>query len=302
MAKGAMPQTIVLRSPPHEVVVSPETGGSLLRFSTTLPGGGTWHWLRPAADDADSALEMACFPMVPFCNRIADARFSYGGRDVTLVPNFPPEPHAIHGLGWQSPWDVTDAEEAKAVLQFDHTGRGWPWPFTATQTVTLSDDGLAIELAVRNRAKEAMPSGLGLHPYFARNGAVAVTALAQELWFNDARNLPFARVSKDPLLDALKHGGPLPSGYDNQISGWTGRADIAWQGTPYRLTLSTSPALSRAVVYSPAGEPFFCFEPVTHAWNALGASPKRHAERGVAALAPGETQSLTMSLSVSSSG
>ncbi len=295
-----MRQTVVLRSPPHEAVLSPDIGGSLLRFSTKQPDGETWHWLRPAADDVACALETACFPMLPFCNRIADARFCYGGKDVRLAANFPPEPHAIHGVGWQSSWQVSRAAGKQVVLRFDHDGGGWPWPFTATQSCSLADDGLTIELAVRNRSNETMPSGLGLHPYFARNGAVSVTAPAQELWFNDGRNLPFARVSKDPLLDALKGGSPLPSGYDNQISGWTGRADIVWQDTRHRLTLSTSPALSRAVVYSPADEPFFCFEPVTHAWNALGGSPARHAERGVIALAPGQTHTLSVRLAVGS--
>lgn len=294
-----MRKTVVLRSPPHEIEVSPATGGSLLRFSTKLSNGAVWNWLRPAPENPRSALETACFPMVPFCNRIADARFRFGGRAARLSPNFPPEPHAIHGLGWQSSWQVAETTGKRAVLQFDHDGRGWPWPFTVTQTLTLTGGGLTIKLAVRNRSGKAMPSGLGLHPYFVRGGPVCINAPAQGLCINDARNLPFTRVTKDPLLDSLNSGGVLPLAYDNQISGWTGRAEIAWPDTGRQLILTTSPAVSRAVVFSPADEPFFCFEPVTHDWNALGASPARHAERGVVALAPGEMHTLSMTLSVS---
>ena len=295
-----MRKTVVLRSSPHEAVLAPETGGALLRFFTRLPDGETWHWLRPASDSVRSVLETACFPMLPFCNRVADARFSYSGRDVQLAPNFPPEPHAIHGFGWQSSWDVSRADGKQVVLRFDHDGGRWPWSFTATQSCSLADDGLTIELAVRNRSNEPMPSGLGLHPYFTRPGTATVTTQAETLCINDNRNLPFTRVTKDPLIDALNAGGPLPSGYDNQISGWTGRAEIAWSGTPHRLRLTTSPAVNRAVVYSPADEPFFCFEPVTHDWNALGVSPARHAERGVVALAPGQTHTLSVRLAVGS--
>ena len=45
--------------------------------------------------------------MLPFCSRIHNGRFRYGDRDVSLAPNFPPEPHAIHGFGWQGLWRLS---------------------------------------------------------------------------------------------------------------------------------------------------------------------------------------------------
>ena len=59
--------------------------------------------LRPMPPDSASPLDAACFPLVPYCNRIRDGRFRFGGREVVLPPNFAPEPHSLHGLSWQAP-------------------------------------------------------------------------------------------------------------------------------------------------------------------------------------------------------
>ena len=59
---------------------------------------------------------LGSFAMVPFCSRITSGRFDYRGKSVQLAPNFPPEPHAIHGFGWQSRWQIARLEQNIFVL------------------------------------------------------------------------------------------------------------------------------------------------------------------------------------------
>ena len=58
--------------------------------------------MRPATQaglSAKDSLEMGCFPLIPFSNRIHNGRFSFQGKQIKMLPNFPPEAHTIHGQG-----------------------------------------------------------------------------------------------------------------------------------------------------------------------------------------------------------
>ena len=105
IAAYPMSQLLELRAGPSVLVVSPETGGLITRYASDH-AGGTIEWLRPALPDAvdvGSAGDTSCFPMVPFSNRIREARFHFRGRLIQLPQNFFPEPHAIMGMGGAKP-------------------------------------------------------------------------------------------------------------------------------------------------------------------------------------------------------
>jgi aldose 1-epimerase len=85
----------------YRLVLQAKLGGSV----------ATFHWrdkpvFRPAC--GPSVLDTACFPLAPFSNRIAHGRFSFGGREVALAPNFPDSdhPHPLHGFGWLAAWET----------------------------------------------------------------------------------------------------------------------------------------------------------------------------------------------------
>jgi aldose 1-epimerase len=89
--------------------------------------------LRPMPREANSPLQSACFPLVPYCNRIRDGRFTFAGRNVMLPANFPPEPHSLHGFGWQQAWTLESRAETKCVLLHEYDGAGpWPWAYRAS--------------------------------------------------------------------------------------------------------------------------------------------------------------------------
>lgn len=75
--------------------------------------------LRRPSEDALRALGVraaACYPLVPFANRIAGGQLPVGGRIFALRANFPPERHAAHGVGWQRARQGPQAAESGYML------------------------------------------------------------------------------------------------------------------------------------------------------------------------------------------
>lgn len=237
--------------------------------------------LRTALAEAITArdpLGMASFPLVPFSNRIADARFDWVGQTHVMTPNFAPEPHAIHGIGWTSQWTVREACDSRVVLTLDHHGDArWPFAFSAEQVIALTPDTLMVTLSAQNREAFDTPLACGHHPYFPAAGARLQFA-AERRWPPDARMLPGDPVE---IADREVNFAVAERALDCAFSGWDGVATIAWPDAALRIESE----VDHAVAYTPAGAPHFCFEPVAHLPNALSVI-----------VAPGATHRATMRL------
>src|SRR5687767_6124737 len=101
---------IELASGPYAMAIDPACGGSVSSL--------TWRGepvLRTKT--GVGVLDSACFPLVPFCNRIASSRFTFEGVEVALAPNHPGDPSdlVLHGFGWVSAWTVESAQPACAA-------------------------------------------------------------------------------------------------------------------------------------------------------------------------------------------
>ena len=271
--------------------LAPGLGGAVLDL--------TWRGrpvFRPTPPGATDILETACFPLVPYANRIADGRFSFGGREVSLpiLPRF--APHALHGDGWLNAWTVTGRDERSVRMTLERTGRegGWPWPWRAEQTLTLTEDGLTIRLSILNTGDAVMPAGLGLHPYFHRSPDARLTLSATGIWLTDEREIADRLAPPSALVD-WSGGAALADApfVDHAYAGWDHQARI--DADAGHLIMTASPNAGWAHVYAPEGESFFCVEPVTHRPDAIHA-PAGEAT-GLVELAPGEA--LVMSASIS---
>ncbi|MBW8812265.1 MAG: aldose 1-epimerase [Caulobacterales bacterium] len=271
-----------------ELVLAPELGGSVL----TLRKAGI-DLLRPTPAGADDVLETACFPLVPYANRIREGRFELGGRTARLAPNLPGERHPLHGDGWRGAWRVEAQGEASAELAFEPAAGGWPWPYRARQRFRLDADALEITLAVTNASDAAGPFGLGFHPYFPHAAEAWLTATTDGVWLTDAEVLPERWVPGQPL-GAWAQGAPArgPALVDHCHTGWRGPARIDLGPGRPSLRLSASPELAWLQVYAPPDQDFFCVEPVSHAPDAVNmADPAAH---GLRWLQPGETWAVSM--------
>lgn len=258
-------QSIILRAGSAECEIWPDAGGSIARWAID-----DQDMLRRATATARTdklPLGMSSFPLVPYSNRIGFARFDYHGRTVELEQNFPPEQHAIHGTGWTARWDSECIGNDKVLLHYIHQPDGhWPWKFEAEQHISLSPEELRIELIARNLSDQTVPLAFGHHPYFDSEGA-KLSFQADRVWRNADNGLPaYAEQPKGPFEFA---NGPAVTGrvLDNGYAGWSSKAQIAWAGRPRKLEISSD--MKAAVIYIPAGEDYFCFEPVPHIINAL---------------------------------
>lgn len=274
--------------------LAPEAGGSIRRFVCR-----GLDLLRPMPAETRDPLQAACFPLVPFANRIAHGAFSFDGREVRLGPTLPGDPHALHGQGWMRPWRVEAAEAQQAVLAYEHEAGdgGWPWPYAARQSFILADNGLHIELEVTNTGTEVMPVGIGFHPYLtAPAGACARTEVGG-VWLTDPTLLPESLAPGEALAD-WEAGVYFPRHklIDNCHAGWTGPLTLTAPDRP-TLTLDASADLRWLHIYTPPGESFFCAEPVSHMPDAVN-RPEPAILTGLDRLEPGRRRAAWMSLVV----
>ena len=281
---------VTLRADGAGLRVAPAAGGAVARYWLER-GGRVWEWLRasPEALRDDNPYLASAFPLVPYSNRIREGRFSFRGRSVAQPLNWPPERHAIHGHGWQAPWKLIEASATEAVLEYRHEADDWPWRYRATQRFVLEPTRLRVELALTNESAAAMPAGLGWHPYFPRTSRTTLAAVAGAVWLTDAEMMPTRLVSPPPDTDLGR--GPIVDALvlDNCFVGWSGRASIEWPESSARLVMTAEPPLDCLVVYTPAGRPFFCAEPVSHVTDAFNLAAAGRMDTGMRVLEPAQT-------------
>ena len=276
-----------LRAGEWEMILRPELGGAI----GSLRRGGV-DVLRPTPPGETSVLQTACFPLLPYANRIDRGRFVFQGRPVQIDPTPGFEPHALHGTGWRSPWTLR-IDGDTAVMTYVHAAGDWPWSFKAEQRLTLSAAGLTATLTMTNADSVPMPAGLGLHPYFVRRPDTRLRFASAGVWISDASEIPVVQKAPEALFDW--RNGPMVRDapfIDNAYSGWDGVAAI--QDSRLHLRLEASSNGTALQVFAPHGETFVCVEPVTHRPNGLNAPPEE--ATGVEVLAPGETIALTLSV------
>ena len=260
--------------------LDPELGGSLLSLSVD-----GIDLLRPTRSKPSDILEAACFPLVPFANRIADGRITFHGRDIVLPPDPAAPPHAHHGHGWRRPWRLLAKSGALAELEYRHDPDEWPWAYRAVQRIALIDGGAEIELSVTNLSDEDMPAGLGLHPYFVRGEADTIFVGACRMVMSGRDGIP---TGEAPIVPGEKSLQSI-EGMDNLLPHGSGEARLRSGGV--RCSLNARGAVGFHV-YVPEGENFFCVEPVSHPPNAFSRNAERYA------IAPGETRRLTVQLAI----
>jgi len=243
---------------------------------------------RPTPRAARHPLEAACFPLVPYANRIADGRFSFEGERYVIPRNVADQTHPLHGTGWLQPWTVGQSDERSATLRYRHgADDGWPWAHDAEQRIVLSDEGLHVTLSLTNTGDRAMLFSLGLHPYFTKAGVSRLRFDAERMWLIDDAFLPTEPAPADRLGDwAAGETVERTSLIDNSYEGWSGTATISRDDGDLRLAGTNTPFLH---VFTPPGEAYFCVEPVT-------AMPDAFNRAVPAVLQPGESHAITMTL------
>ncbi|VXC46630.1 Galactose-1-epimerase [Massilia sp. 9I] len=279
-------ERLTLRNERLLAEIVPQIGGGLARLDWLGSGDAQpqqlLRGLPPEFDGTPLPGQLACFPLLPWSNRMAPSGFAFEGVRHVPHPNRAGEPCPIHGDAWQQPWRVAAHYDTSLILSLDRWDAE-PFSYTAELHYTLSGDALVVEISVRNAGRSALPFGIGLHPWMPDPDGARLEARANSVWMAGPDKLPLMRQDI-PAHWSFDNPAALPQdGVDNVFEGWHGAARIAW---PARgLALEVQADMDYFILYAPPGRDFFCFEPVDHPINAhnLPGHP------GLTVLAPGAT-------------
>ena len=269
---GSSKPSFELHAGALRLALRPDLGGCI---------AGLWHRDTPVLRSTEpeqlaTSRLSACYPLLPYSNRLGYRKFRWKGQEYTTQANFDASPHSVHGVGWQRPWTIVSSSALEVVLQLRHAGDAdWPFAFEATQYFTLAPQSLHIGLVFTNTGVGAQPAGLGWHPYFVKRARSRLHIELAERWDSDATQLPVRKVAQPGIDSDVAH-----LGFDNCFDGWKGAARIRDE----KFSLQLGSSLDRLVVFTPQDRDYFCVEPVSHVSNAIHmADPAAHGLRTLAA-------------------
>ena len=250
------------------------------------------------------------YPLVPYSNRVGYGRLHWQGRQMGLPLNFAPEPHAIHGVGWERAWALHEHSDCHAVLHYHHAAdatatadtadtttdkaatttdsAAWPFAFDSSQRFTLSEQALEMQISITNCSPLPAPAGLGWHPYFAKNANSRVAFAAHGRWEMGPDKLPTGRLAHAGL-----HTDCRSLAVDHCFDGWDGLVQLQTEALAIRVTSD----LRYLVVYTTPERDSIAIEPVSHVNNALALAAETGQQPealGVRVLQSGQTFSAQM--------
>ncbi len=295
---GAGPLVTIGGGGPIEVEILPAAGARLHRLR--VHGHDLLRTPADLARHIEDPYFWGCYPMAPWCNRLPSGPAVAAGRAIDLPPTFP-DGTAIHGQVSRREWAVVAALPDGATFRIEAGGDGWPWRYVVEEEIRIDGGRLRLVLRVTNESDEAMPAGLGFHPWFRRPVRVAIAAAAvhPSNLATVARPVPVAgRLDRRRLEE-------LPDGLD---AAWADLADppvvLDWPDAGIRAELAVAaPAGGRPfiVAASPAGVDGVAVEPETHAPDGLRRLA-RGEPGGLVLVAPGAALELAATLAFASSG
>jgi aldose 1-epimerase len=156
-------------------------------------------------------------------------------------------------------------------MTLEHDAGDWPWSYRAEQTVRVDPDALTVSLSIQNLSSDAMPIGIGFHPYFPRRDGMRIKVDCEGVWETDPGDpgLPvnWNRVSPN----ASFRGSQAVAGLDvdNCFTGWNGHLHLEYPDTALLVSLRASDALGNLVIFCPKNSDFLCLEPVSHVTDAI---------------------------------
>ena len=232
--------------------------------------------LRQCHNPLEKVLDAACFPLVPYVNRIRGGRFNFRGRDGAAGAEHGRRSKPAARPRLAEPVERRSATRPSRRAALHHEPGEWPWRYEARQEFALDEGADRHARAAATCRTEPMPCGLGLHPYFPCGPADPARHRGRRSPGRSTtrccRSTKVPAEGRFDLRDRLVCGQDL----DNGFGGWGGEARMSDPDWPFELRLS-SPDARFFQLYSPPDGGIFVAEPVTHANAALNAPEERMA-------------------------
>lgn len=283
------PRTETITSDRLTLEVLPDLGASVLNLRAAS-GRPVLRPVDPAGVETSS--QCASFTLLPFSNRIRDARFTFGGREVQLRATTK-DGLTQHGDVRNRPWQVTRLSERHLRFDFDSRDFGdvnWPWAFTARTEYLLHGLHLDLSVTLTNVDTSEMSAGTGLHPYFHRRQDGMDPRLSFDaalVYDTDERSLPTGGAR--PVQPGEDYRAPREIGeelIDRVYTAWDGTARLDW-GTR-ALVLTADNVYSHLVLFT-APDGSLALEPVSHATDAFNLAARGVSGTDMRTLAPGQS-------------
>lgn len=282
-------EIIAVETESQRLRIAPEIGGSVTDWDWKVDSGNM-PLFRPWDGASADRYTLACFPLVPWSNRITEGGFEFEGTFYQVHANRTEEHYPIHGDGWLQPWKVAEHADNRIKLTLDSHGfDGNPYQYRSTQSFLLLADGLQIDLTVTNMGQKTLPFGLGLHPYFTRNSKTLLQFKSEGVWLSGEDPIPTELATNfPPTWDYNTRNTLEGSMIDNCFTGWNGKAVIEYPDRGISITMIMPDCNGYTLFYRPPRRDFFCLEPITHPIDAF------HMPRqpGLAFLAHGDSLAL----------
>jgi aldose 1-epimerase len=265
-----------------EVAIAPSLGNLTYEFKVN---GKNVLWLPYA-----TLAEMKANPqfggipfLAPWANRLSEDAFFANGKRFRLNPDLgnirrDQNQNPIHGLLTVSPdWNVTaieaDSDSACVTSRLEfwkHPELMAQFPFAHTIEMThcLHEGALEVRTAIENLSADAMPVGIGYHPYFQLHDAPRdqwkVHLAARDHLALSKMFIPTGERRPVEFPDPLPLAGvALDDVFGGLVRDGSERATFSVEGAHQKISVIYGPKYTVAVVYAPPGRQFICFEPMS---------------------------------------
>ena len=227
--------------------------------------------------------------LAPWANRISGGGFWADGKryifnsDLGSV-HVAPDGIAIHGMLSLSPlWEVTsvaaDHNSAHVTSRLDfwkypELMANWPFAHEYEMTYTLRGGALEVSTSVKNLSDEPMPVVIGFHPYFNIPGVPRAEwtahVAARKHVQTDAKLVATGEFTPNDLPGQISlRDHNFDDGFTDLVRGSDGRATFSVQAGDKKIEVIYGPKYQVAVVYSPPGQNYICFEPMAAITNGI---------------------------------
>jgi aldose 1-epimerase len=290
-----------------QVGVLPETGASTA-FGRVRHAGQWVDVMRPTAESnyGNSSL-CASFIMLPWANRLRDARFSFDSKTYQLQPSSG-DGTAIHGTVRRLPWQIASADKMRLVTTFDSSAYeqdkiNFPFKFSARAEFWLDGLDFHVNVTLKNEDTQPFPAGFGHHPYFVRDAEnkVQVQVFCERRF--DLVDLMAAAPSV-PIRPEADFRTLKPLGSADYGDLFTERTSETAANIVYpnvAVSIHADPMFGNVLLYAPEGQPFFAIEPQSNANNGFNLLAQGIEGSGVFVLQPGESRNGLVTIQIEGS-
>ena len=261
--------------------------------------------LRKICNDTNAGCRLSPFP-----GRVGFAKYSWQGKEYSLVNNVSWAPHALHGFLQNVAWEFdsfeSDSDGCTAVFTCDWNGAfaGFPFPYRATTSINFTGESVTINSSVLNTGKSDLPYSEGWHPYFMlgeKIDGLKLTLPKTSLAVLDKDDLPTGNFKDDKRFvggnkigDAFindcfcleKEISQLPTSDSDFIN----NAHAQLESSRYTLDFwqkAGKDGYNAIQIYTPPSRESIAIEPMTAEPDAL------NHHRGLIVIPPGEERTFT---------